>query len=358
MFKPSFLIAGLLIVLTCCQQKEEEPLTKEEVHDFAKKIEISIDKREPGMLNEAVDEKILSKKIGIGSGINSKSMQAGLKKGMAIGNKIVESISSKGTYSLIKEYEKDKVHHIIFRLYDNGMLNYHDFELARSKGQPKIADVYIYMTGEDLSETLKNLFAQFKDNAEDSWFSRLPNIRTLLNKGKHQEALAIYNNIPEEAKKARVFQITHIDICSGLSDEQYEKAIAEYETLYPNEPNMQLLMIDGYILRKDYAKALHAVNELDKMIDKDPLLDFYRAVCYKLMGDYAKKTECLERLVKNIPDMEEGILELIADYLAKEEFEKAKPLVDKYRNTSSFDQSTLTTFLSYYPGYNKKYGGE
>jgi tetratricopeptide (TPR) repeat protein len=283
---------------------------------------------------------------------------------MKMGTKITASLSAKGTYSLVKHYEKDKVHHLLFRLYDDGMINYHDYELIRTGGQPKVADIYIYMSGENLSETLKTLFVQFKDEFKESsknetagWIKRMPDIRSLITKGKHQEALEIYNSMPGKIKQGRIFQIVHVEICSGLSDEEYNKAITDYETLYPNEPNMQLLLIDGYILRKDYDKALNAVNELDKMIDKDPMLDFHRAMCYTLMKDDVKRVECLERLIKNLPDFEDGILELLVDYLETSQFEKAKPLVDGFKNKSEFNQSTLITLLDQYPGYNEKYNG-
>jgi tetratricopeptide (TPR) repeat protein len=363
MLRITFTITVFLIIAASCRQ-EEKPLTKEEVMDFAKKIEISIGKRDGSMLDGAIDEKALLKKIDLGSGKDSKSFEAGLKQGMKMGTKISASLTAKGTYSLIKQYEKDKVHHLLFRLYDDGMINYHDYELKRTGGQPKVTDIYIYMSGENLSETLKTLFVQFKDefkepsNSESAgWIKKMPDIRSLITKGKHQEALDIYNSMPEKIKMGRLFQIVHVEICSGLTDEEYNKAITDYERLYPNEPNMQLLLIDGYILRKDYDKALNAVNELDKMIDKDPLLDFHRAMCYTLMKDDVKRVECLERLIKNLPDFENGIAELLVDYLEASQFEKAKPLVDRFKSKSEFDQSTLTMLLNQYPGYNEKYGG-
>jgi tetratricopeptide (TPR) repeat protein len=361
MYRYAFLITAFLFIAASCKQNEK-PLTKAEALDFAKKVEISIDKRDSRMLDDAIDEKAFFKKMNLESGSDATSFQAGLKKGMKMGSKIIESLTEKGTYELIKHYEKDKVHHLLFRLYDGGSINYHDYELKRTNGQPKVTDIYIYMTGENLSETLKNLFAQFKDEFKDSdietanWARRMPDIRTLITKGRHQDALTIYNSIPQRVKTGRMFQIIHVEITSGLSGEEYSKAIAEYEALYPNEPNMQLLLIDGYILRKDYDKALNAVNELDKMIDKDPLLDFHRAMCYTLMKNDAKRVECLERLLKNMPDFEDGILELLVDYLETSQFEKAKPLVDRFKSRSKFNQATLTLLLSQHPGYAEKYG--
>ncbi len=351
-----FYAAGLLLLLAACKQ-EEKPLTREEALTLAKKMEISIGKRDGKLLDELIDEKALLQKMDA----DPQAFGNGLVRGMKLGTNIVNSLTKKGSYSFIKAYEKDKAQHILFRLYDS-KINYHDYELKRSRGEPRIADAYIYMTGENLSETLKSLYGQMKDEFGKSeystitWTRQMPKIRELINEDKHREALDLYNKIPPSVQKAKLFQIVHVEICSGLSDEEHTKAIGEYETLYPNEPNMQLLLIDGYILRKEYTKALTAVNTLDKMIDKDPLLDFYRAMCYTLMKDDNKRIEHLERLVKNLPDFEDGILELLVDYLDRNEFEKARPLIERYKLTSSFDQERLTSLLELYPAYKEKPG--
>ena len=363
MLKVTAIVAFFSVFIVSCST-EEKPLTKEESVAFAKKIEISMGKRNGKVLDEAIDEKALFKKMDLASDKDSRAFKSGLKEGMTIGTKLVAALSTKGSYSFIKHYEKNNVHHLLFRIYDNGMMNYHDLELKRTNGEPRVADIYIYLNGESLSATLKNVYAQLKDefkrSADESatWIGKMPEIRTLITAGKHNEALEIYNRMPDRIKKGRMFQVMHMEICSGLTSEEYTRAIAEYQTLYPNEPNMQLLMIDGYVLRKDYEKALGAVEELDKMIDKDPLLDFHRAMCYTLLKNEPKRLEYLERLVKNLPDFEEGVLELIADYLESNEYEKAKPLIVKFKNNSDFDQSALTTLLYRYPDYNEKYNSK
>ena len=207
---------------------------------------------------------------------------------MKMGTTIVNALSQKGTYSLVKQYEKDHKQHLIFRMYDKHMINYHDMELMRSNNKCQVADIFIYLNGENLSETMHGVYLQLSDEIgkeEAPWIEKLPQIRLLITANRHQEAMDIYKQIPDKAKKNRTFQILHINICSGLTDEEYAQAIQEYEMLYPNEPNMQLLMIDGYAMRKKYDKALEAVNGLDKMINKDPILDYYRAFCYSLLED-------------------------------------------------------------------------
>ena len=50
-----------------------------------------------------------------------------------------------------------------------------------------------------------------------------------------------------------------------------------------------------------------------------------------------------------MPYFEDGLIELISLYLHNSEFDKAKPLVERFKSKSEFDQSTMTALLSQYP---------
>lgn len=359
----SLFFSGLLglFLFNSCKQ-EVKPLSAEEVKDFARKLETSVNKRETQFFDDAIDRNSLIKRANIPSGKNARDFKRGLNSGMNMGTTMKQSLSAKATYTLVKQYEKDKVHHLLFRLYDNGSLNYHDLELTRSGKDVKVADMFIYTTGENLSETLHGIYLQLagmfddktsKITPNDEWLKKLPDIRKLMREGKNREAADLFNKIPGQVRKGRAFQILHVEVSSGLSYDEYNDAIEEYKRLFPNEPNMHLLLLDGYIIQKQYDKALNAVNELDKMINKDPFLDYYRYLCYKLLQDEASGKECLVRLVKAMPGFEEGVLELIAVYLDENDYEAARPLVVNYKSRSSFDQSALDQLLEQHPGFTE-----
>ena len=152
-FRNTISIFSLLLILlaTSCQPKQK-PVTADEVKIFAQKLESSLERRNPDFMDEA----------------------------------IIKTISKKGTYQLVKQYEKNNAQYALFRLYDDGSLNYHDIELTRSDGNVKIADIYIYTSGEYLSETIKGLFLQMKDlvdkkgtSLQDQWIKKLPEMRKM-----------------------------------------------------------------------------------------------------------------------------------------------------------------------------------
>jgi tetratricopeptide (TPR) repeat protein len=356
MLKSAITCTIVCVAILSCKQPQK-PLTKEESLEFAKKVQQTIERKDATFLDKAISPEALFTKMDLPNKKDSRSFEQGARKGMDLGTKILATMSDKGSYSFIKHYTKDSLHHVLFRLYDQGMINYHDMELTRVNGEAKIADMYIYLTGENFSETMKTLYSEFtsfeeKGSTQNSrWMQEIPKIRNLITEKKYQEALDIFNSMPLVIQNSRPFQIINVEIASGISDEDHIKAVERYEALYPNEPNMQLMLIDAYVLRQQYDKALKAVNELDRMIDKDPLLDYYRAICYNLLNDQEKFREHLELLVKNIPDFEDGLIELINDYLENEEYEKARPLIKNYQSRKSFDQSALTDVLDAYPNY-------
>ena len=342
----------LPVVLFSCSTTEK-PVTAEEAKDFARQLQSSVEKRNGDFFDQAIDKRSFFKKAGLNDEKEARSFGSGLVDKINIGTQLIRALSKNGTYQLVKQYEKNEKQHVLFRLYDNGSLNYHDIELTRSGKETKIADMFIYASGELFSETINNMFKQMKKiannnevNFDDDWVMELPKIRQMMNEGKYSDAMEIYDRLPEKVKKIKAVQITHIMIASGMeNDKIHEAVINEYTTLYPNEPNMHLLLLDGYIIKKEYDKALYSINEMDKMINKDPFLDYYRYLIYNLQEDSIQAKTSIETLMKNMPGFEDGMLEIIAVYLNEKNTTGADKWIKEYRLHKSFDQNKLETLL-------------
>lgn len=353
MIRNLFFSSLLALAIVSCRS-ESKPVSPEEAKAFARKIESSIERREPEFFDEALDKQSFLKKAGMGNSRDAKAFGSGVQQGMKMGSTIVSSVSKKGTYKLLRIYEKDNVQHALFRLYDDGSLNYHDIELKRSGKDVKIADIFVYTSGELLSETIRGLYdemmltkGEISASSLSSWASKLPEMRRLMTSGQAEEALDIYNELPAKVKNMRAMQIMHVLISSGLDDmDQYNAAIEQYKKLYPNEPNMQLLLLDGYIIKKQYDQALDGINEIDKMVQKDPMLDYYRYMVYNLKEDKAKGRTHLIAAMKQMPDFEDGMLELIALYIGEKDTKTANEYIEKFRATSAYDQEILTNYLN------------
>jgi len=249
-FSCLFLATCCLFLLMSCKSAEKEvPVTAREASEFAKQLQSSVEKRNGSFFDNAFDTKKFLKKAGLTDEGDAKAFGKGLSEKMNLGTQITISLGEDGTYQLVKQYEKEGKQHVLFRLFADGSLNYHDIELTNSGKETKISDIFIYTSGELFSETINNLYKQLKGmmgkggpSSDDDWLRKMPDMRRLMNNGKHEEALEIYEKLPGKIQKLKAVQLMHIILTSELDDnDRYAAAIEEYQPLFPNEPNMPLV---------------------------------------------------------------------------------------------------------------------
>ena len=341
----------------------EKPVTKEEAMELSRKIERSIVSRNPILLDKIFDEEEFSKRVASGAGhsLNKdllKGAMEGIRK-MHFGQQIVQAVDSEGTYLLVKQYEKDNRQHLLFRLYRDGSVNYHDYELVKREDAIKAIDVFIYMNGERLSTTLTQALLMVQDKMPDmsktdlDRINKIKTIKGLIAQRDYTKAREYYDEMPDDLKKQKLFQMIHIQIGSGLGNDKYGEAMNEYRALFPSDPNMYLMMVDAYVLDKDYPKALGAVNKLDSFINKDPFQDYYRGLMYKLMKDSLQSRACFERLHAYMPQFSKGTIELIVSYAKTGDMDKAVQLMKQAKNDKTLSPETAQFLCDLHPDLKK-----
>lgn len=352
----------LLLFLASCKEKAEVP-SKAEAMETAHKIDSSISNKRPRYFNELFDANGFARKIAKQTDDKvTNDMIQGVKDALIkaeFGDKIIQSLGRNGNYKLVKHYEKNNVHHLLFRLYSDDGLNYHDLELSKRNGKILITDMYIYMSGEDLSKTLSGLLISFskKSNEQESKIMKITesvnNMRKQLLHNEYQKAMTYYKTLPDDIKHQRAIELIYLQICKGYGDDEYLGAMTEFHTKYPDDPNINLIMIDSYLLKKEYDKALEALNKLDQFIKTDPFLDFTRALINNMAEQPEEARKYLEQIYKNYPEFDIGVIELIANYINAGMDDKARELIKAYEKNEKFDQLNLTNYLFTKPQFSK-----
>lgn len=355
-----YLPALLLMFASPACNTPEQKLTKSEAIEFARELENTIGKGDAAFLDNAFAKKEFVKRMKLPDNKEADSYTSGILQKLRLGSQLTAALTDRDNFSFIKHYEKEGKHHVLFRIYidKDGSLNYQDYELVKSADKCKVADVYIYMSGETMAETLSSLYNTLDKHAEElnkpladdnlEGIHEFKNAKDLMMKGKFTEAKEVFDKMPAYLRKTKAALLMNVRICSGLNTEDYAKAIDEYRQMFPNEPNINMLMIDGYFMQKNYAKVIQVVNALDSQINKDPLLDYYRYLSYNMMLDEEKAGQCLKRLNAAMPDFEKGVLELIAVNMEKGNKAVADSLITGYRKKTKFDQEALTRIITYY----------
>ena len=360
----SFILFLFPILLYACSVPEK-PVTKEEAMELSRKIERSIVSRNPLLLDRIFDEEGFSRRVAseTNHSLNKdllKGAMEGIRK-MHFGQQIVQAVDSEGTYLLVKQYEKDHRQHLVFRLYREGSVNYHDYELVKREDAIKAIDVFIYMNGEKLSTTLAQALLMVQDKMPDmsktdlDRINKIKIIKSLIAQRDYVKAKEYYDEMPDDLKKQKLFQLIHIQIGSGLGNDRYSEAMNEYRALFPNDPNMYLMMVDAYVLDKDYPSALGAVNKLDSFIDKDPFQDYYRGLMYKLMKDSLQSRACFERLHAYMPQFSKGTIELIVSYAKTGDMDKAVQLMKQARSDKTLSPETAELLCALHPDLKKAF---
>ena len=156
-----FSAVAAIFLLASCQSEKSTPVTAAEAREFAHQLESSIERKDPAFFDNAISKKTFLKR----ANLPEKDVDASgltLGQSMKLGTSILGSTTNKIQYKLVKQYSKDSVQHLLFRLYIDGSLNYHDMELIKVGKEVQIADMFVYLTGETLSQTVHSLYHQLK----------------------------------------------------------------------------------------------------------------------------------------------------------------------------------------------------
>lgn len=352
------LLPFLLFIIACSEP--EKPVTKEEAAKMAAMVTDVLAQRNASRFNELLDLDAFEKRMlnHANNNLNRSSVVGAMESlgSGELGLQIVRSLGDKGAYELVKQYEKDNHQRLIFRLYDELDLNYHDFELIKKGDQVKIADVFAYNTGENLTSIMAESLLDVDEQqyAGKKEAKKMQLIKKYITAKEYEKADEVFESLPAVLKEQKQFRMIYLTIAAGLGDEKHLAALNKYQENYPDAPNMYLLTLGIYLLKEDFPAALRSVNRLDSFINKDPYLDFHRALIYREIKDTVNRLASLERLHQNMPGFGTGTVELIVAYLDGKQLDKAVSLTQQYRKGKDADAETLETLYLLYPELKEK----
>lgn len=358
-------IVSMMFFITACGggKVEEQPVSDTEAQTFARELEKNMSKGNGAFMDDAMMWEVfynrMKASINTKTDISRSDFRA-VVSNMKMGEKTAENIGANGTFTLLRSYKEKGRQHLLFRLYSDEGINYLDFEITRVKGKTGIADIYVYLSGENISETVKELIAQAnlaikgKPGADDSRRAqKLTETQQMLRQERYQEVIDIIDNLPPAWKKVRVFMMRKLIAASRLSGEKFEETLAEYRAAFPNASNVDLMLLDGYITQKKYDLALRSIDNLDKQLGTDPLLDLQRGALYYQAGESDSAIIVLKRLTENMPDFEDGHSQLIQVLALSGQEAKAKELFLQAKESNLIKSKTVQMLEENYPEITK-----
>lgn len=193
-------------------------------------------------------------------------------------------------------------------------LNYFLFKLEYINGIWIGVDLYIMMTGEFMSETLRNTIylPRVIRLLEDGKKSRegMSNAEIYLEANKlmleeeYQRAYTKISGIPLE-ERLKAHQILKLNLSYYLdSDEKMLRTIEEYQSRFPSDPSFEFIMMDKHILEEEYEEALKSIEAVEQFIGEDDYLHYQKGLVYHLMEDFKKAEAEMRIAIEQRPTQE------------------------------------------------------
>jgi predicted negative regulator of RcsB-dependent stress response len=289
------------------------------------------------------------------------------RSGMQLGKQLIASREDDSSFHLLRLRMEGGTPHALYRVVSSqGGVNYLDMELARkADGQVVIVDFYPYITGELFSETMRRMFLQAAREAgynlvdklmgkEQDFLKNAPRLQEMqrfVQEQKFAEALKTFNELPPSLRQNKPFLLLRLTAASQLEEAEYQKAIQDFEQAYPNDPCLDLISIDGHMLRKDYATVMKMVDRLDQRV-KDPYLQYLRGSVMLDKGDRKAALGYFKAAVAAEPTLALSHWVLIGLSLQDKQYKDTVRYLDAIERDTSVELGELED-LEQYAGFVK-----
>ena len=274
------------------------PGSQEDADALVKAVEATVARTDKAAFQDLLNEPQLANRILAGLDVKEK-FRAGFDKGMREGgglsklsSEIISTVEAGGDYSFVRHVKKGNEIRPLFRLLlpNLGGVNYHELVVAAdATGQPRISDIYIYISGELLSQTIRRLVLPAAAAENKGILARLTgdeaalvrnfSILQKVNERKEakdfQEAYRLISTLPRQFQKDKTVLLMKLLIAQQIGEEEYLKAIRELEEALPNDPSRDFLSIDLYATQGNHEKVVEAVDRLIAATE-DPYLNYLK----------------------------------------------------------------------------------
>ncbi len=332
---------------------------------FAGYIEASLENEDPSFFNKNFDvdlfiKNMLNKNQFDLSEAFAKGFVEELKNGLDFGTSIAAEIQKGGSYTFLNADYKDNTGEILFRFLSSQTINYHKLYVKFVEKEPKITDIYVFQSGEKMSESIGRLYSAFisgKENTGDQmpvkwlFYLEYQKLYTLISEGKYKKAHKKLLNLPEEIRRDRLFQIMDIQVASNLDKKTFNSAYGNYINHFPENPGKYLIPLDGLIVHDEFLKALKCIDRLDESVGTDPLLDLLRGNIYYNMNKYETAEKKLSSLIDVMPEFENGYYNLLTIYIEQQKFSEATHLLDDMIGIFNYYKEDFQPLLANYPAF-------
>ncbi len=205
---------------------------------------------------------------------------------------------------------------ILYRLYDSEGLNYFRFYVVydRLERQAKIGDIYVFSSGEYLSQTLARIFMSSmvssnllnKEYAEEKTEAlvQLNKARGLMASGDYLLAKKTLDSSWVNFDDKKTWHLINIQCSLMIDSATYVRAVEDFASNFSDDPSWLIQGIDYYYTIEDWDKAKGLVAQLREQVGDDAILDSFEADIEWSMGNTRRGLELINKAIKKMPEFD------------------------------------------------------
>jgi hypothetical protein len=253
---------------------------------------------------------------------------------------------------------------VMFRLIGPGSrgVNYIEFIVKQGPDHKiRAVDLYPYVAGEFVSESIHRALLPAAASQSRSFLEKLvskeqdlvldlpkiPPISQAIVQGRKKDALRMLDELRPGTKKEKMVLLLRTQAAQEADQNVYLATLEEFRSLFPNDPCLDLQLIDYYTLTNKPDEVLKCVDRLDKSVGGDPYLNFMRASLAMERGDRADAKRLCELLVEQEPTFQPAYLLHIALSLKDDKDDETLLWLKKIHETLGTTFTDLTTVQDY-----------
>lgn len=286
-----------------------------------------------------------------------EGFNAGFSKGISsLPQKLIQTIEQGGFYDFLEYYYDidSKSYRMLFRLFsEEEGINYHDFDLIKRGEKFYIQDIYIYLTGENLSETAnklylmslpKNIFEKIIDRDDSKDMNHMLKAVTSQRNQENETAVSHLNQIQGKLSHTKIYHVIKILAAANLDESIYIEAMSDMLEDFGDDPTSHLLSIDYYYMKGDYKKAMEAIDRLEEETG-DTFLNLQRGNIAFESNDLKGAIFYFEKVLEEFPTYETPSFSLISCYSSLENYEQCVTVMDKILANEVYTSEDLIEYV-------------
>lgn len=253
----------------------------------------------------------------------------------SVGKNLETELGAFQSARFLRVQEKDGQRRALLRFTSTeGTANYLAFICTRSEGGLTWINFFNYMAGETAGASARRLLLPVIVDKKKSLLENLTTSESVLVKnfpviqrvlrlkrqGQQGEALALIQQLPAEVRDEKFILLLQMHLAQVVGDKEHLKALEAIARVFPNDPTMDIILVDADIMKGDYDAALRRITSFEKEIGNDTHLHFLRANVHLMKEDWAAAKRSARAALADEPTMLSAYQILIGVSLKEKKF--------------------------------------